>query len=201
MAEPKNKNGVNQTNNTLENGDLAGRDINKPTYNIGRGSFGGQSQLEILYARLEKEKQESAIFSDIVDELLHFKNYAANTEFIGLEKKLENGRRLNYLSFAEKTKEKFTKKLLKNEHSETAQLIYAFLLAKVYSSFENYIYPRFIEGHPDEFINQLVSEYIIKPMEDILGENLLRIYDDEINGMIYFLTGNCHIKWDGNVSL
>lgn len=201
MTESEDKNLITQTNNTLHNGDLAGRDVNKPTYNIGRGSFGGQSQLELLYTRLEKEKKESAIFSDIVDELLHFKNYATDTEFIGLEKKLENGNRLRYLNFAEKTKEKFTKKLLKNEHSETAQLIYAFLLAKVYSSFETNIYPRLSEDHPEEFINQLVSEYIIRPLEAILGENLLRIYEDEINGMIYFLTGNCHIKWISNASL
>lgn len=198
MLNSENTNEVTQTNNTVKSGDLAGRDIIKPstTYNIGRVSFGGQSQLEKLYARLEKEKSESAVFCEIVDELLHFKTYAKGTEVIGIEKKLENGKRLEYLSFAEKTKEKLAKKLLINEHSETAQLIYAFLLAKVYTSFETNIYPRLSEGHPNEFINHLVSEYIVKPIEDILGDNLLRIYDDEINGMIYFLTGNCHIKWN-----
>ena len=196
MLNDENLNKVTQSENVLENGDLAGRDIIKPTYNIGRITFGGQSQLEKLYERLEKEKNESPIFSEIVDELLHFKNNADEQGFIGLEKKMENGNRLNYLHFAEYSKEKFAKKLLKNEHSETAQLIYAFLLAKVYSSFQTNIYPRILEQHPEEYINQLVTEYIIKPLEDILGNNLLRIYDDEINGMIYFLTGNCHIKWN-----
>ena len=196
MTEKHNKNDVIQTNNTIANGDIAGRDINKPVYNIGRVSFGGHSQLERLYARLEKEKSESAVFNEIVEELLHFKKYATDTEILGIEKKLENGNRLEYLNFAEKSKEKFAKKLLINEHSETAQFIYAFLLAKVYTSFETNIYPRLNEGHPNEFINQLVSEYIVRPLEDILGDNLLRMYDDEINGMIYFLTGNCHIKWN-----
>lgn len=195
MSEPENINEVTQTGNTLD-GDLAGRDINKPTYNFGRVTFGGQSQLEKLYERLEKEKNESVIFSEIVDELLHFKNNADANEFIGLEKKLENGSRTSYLNFAEISKEKFTRKLLKNEHSETAQLIYAFLLAKVFSSFQTNIYPRLLENHPEDFINKLIAEYIIKPLEDILGNNLLRIYEDEINGMIYFLTGNCHIKWN-----
>lgn len=196
MPGIEDKNEVEQKNNTVQNGDLAGRDINKPTYNIGRVSFGGQSQLEILYTRLEKEKNESEVFCEIVEELLHFKNYAKNSEVIGIEKKLEKGKRLKYLNFAERTKEKFAKKLLQNEHSETAQLIYAFLLAKVYTSFENNIYPRLAEGHPDIFINELISEHIVKPLEDILGENLLRIYENEIYGMIYFLTGNCHIKWN-----
>lgn len=196
MPEVKDINEVTQTGNTVNNGDIAGRDIIKPIIIIGRTQLGSKSQLEILYEKLEKEKELSSTFCEIVDELLHFKTYAKNTEIIGLEKKLENGRRLQYLSFAENSKEKFTKKLLKNEYSETAQHIYAFLLAKVYSKFETSIYPRIKEGQPAEFINQLIDEFIIKPIEDLLGDNLLHIYEDEINGMIYFLTGNCHIKWN-----
>jgi hypothetical protein len=197
MTDEENKNKVTQSNNTVSNGDIAGRDVHKPTtINIGRVSFGGKSQLEMLYEKLEQEKQNSTGISEMVEELLHFKTYAANTEVIGLEKKLENGNRLRYLNFAEKAKEKFTMKLLKNEHSDTAQHIYAFLLAKVYSRFETNIYPRLNEGHPEEYINQLVDEFIIKPIEDLLGNNLLHIYEDEINGMIYYLMGNCHIKWN-----
>ena len=197
MTEIGDINEVTQSDNTVGNGDIAGRDILKPTIiNIGRVSSGGKSQLEILYKKLEEEKKASTIFCEIVDELLHFKTYAKDTDVIGLEQKLENGRRLKYLDFAEKSKEKFTKKLLKNEHSETAQHIYAFLLAKVYSRFETNISPRLSENHPEEYINQLIAELIIKPIEELLGNNLLHIYEDEINGMIYFLTGNCHIKWN-----
>ena len=196
MTEPENTNEVTQTDNTVENGDISAGDINKQTYYFGRVPFEGKSQLEILYDKLEKEKKESTVFSDIVDELLHYKNNADDTDIIGLEKKLENGNRLKYLSFAEKSKEKFTKKLLKYEHYETAQLIFAFLLAKVYSSFETNISPHLSEENSDTFVNELVSEYITKPLEDILGDNLLHIFDDEINGMLYFLTGNCHIKWN-----
>lgn len=195
MTEEKDTNEVIQSNNTVDKGDIAGRDINKPiTINFGRLSLGGKTQLEALYERLEQEKQNSTGLCEMVEELLHFKKYAIDTEVIGLEKKLENGNRLKYLNFAEKTKEKFSMKLLKNEHSETAQHIYAFLLAKVYSRFETNIYPRLSEGYPEEYINQLIDEFIIKPIEDLLGDNLLHIYEDEINGMIYFLMGNCHIK-------
>ena len=63
---------VSQSNNEVK-GDLAGNDVNKPTYNIGRTSIGGKSQLEKLYDRLEKERESSIIFSDIVDDLLHYK--------------------------------------------------------------------------------------------------------------------------------
>jgi predicted CopG family antitoxin len=196
MADEESINEVTQTNNNVESGDIAGRDVIKTTINIGRVSYGGKSQLEMLYEKLEQEKQNSTVFSEMVEELMHYKSYAENSEMIGLEKKLENGNRLRYLNFAESVKEKFTKKLLKNEHSETAQQIYAFLLAKVYSRFETHIYPSLNAGHTEEYINQLVVEFIIKPLEELLGNNLLHIYEDEINGMIYFLMGNCHIKWN-----
>ena len=49
---------VSQSNNEVK-GDLAGNDVNKPTYNIGRTSIGGKSQLEKLYDRLEKERVRS----------------------------------------------------------------------------------------------------------------------------------------------
>lgn len=185
-----------QTDNILHKGDLAGRDIHKPTtYNIGKKTFEGKSQLDILYAKLEDEKNHCPEFNEIIEELLHFKEYAKNEEVIGLETKLENGNRLAYLRFAEQAKDKFTRKLLKNEYSETAQSIYAFLLAKVYTSFQIHIYPQ-IDKHPEDYINHLIDACIIKPLEELLGANILRIFEDEIYGMIYFLTGNCHIRWD-----
>jgi hypothetical protein len=51
MTEPESINKVNQSNNIVESGDMAGRDIIKPVtnINIGRVSFGGKSQLELLY--------------------------------------------------------------------------------------------------------------------------------------------------------
>ncbi len=193
-GENQNNELIRQEGNEITNGDLAGRDVNKQTYQIGRIPFSGQNTLLNLYEKLKAEENE--VFTEIVDELMHFKNHASNTPFIGLEAKLESGNRTVYLQFAEVAKEKFTKKMMKNEHSETAQYIYAFLLAKVYSRFQTSIYPRLSEGHPDTFITSLILETIINPLEDLLGENLLRLYEDEIHGMIYFLTGNCHIKWN-----
>lgn len=191
----KNLNKVEQSNNTLKNGDLAGRDIYKSIYNIGRTNTGGYSQIEKLYKKLEDEKKDSQIFSDIIDELLHYKTIV-DTEVIGLEQKLTNGSRQHYIDFAETTKEKFYKKLFKNEYSESSQLIFAFLLGKIYSCFKIHIYPNILKNVEEEIINKLIEDCIITPIEDILGENLLRIFEDEIYGMIYYLTGNCHIKWN-----
>jgi len=195
MSESQNINHVNQEDNSVE-GDLVGRDKFEKNYHIGSTAFSGSSQLEKLYSRFEEEKRTNATIDNIIDELQHYKNQLSDSSVLGLNVKLENGNRAHYLEFAMTVKEKFTKKLLKNEHSESAQEIYAFLLAKVYSSFQTNIKPRMTENHPEEYITRLIHEHIIKPLEDILGDNLLKIYEDDIHGMIYFLTGNCHLNWN-----
>jgi hypothetical protein len=193
MAEQGNN--VNQENNEVL-GDQAGRDIIKPVYNIGASSFGGIAQLERLYKRLQDERKNDITINDIIEELKHFKSQANSAEILELEVKLNNGNRVDLLDFALAVKEKFTMKLLRNEHSESAQEIFAVLLGKVWTSFQINVYPKIKEGHPNEFINSLIQEHIVKPLEEILGENLLKLYDQEIHGMIYFLTGNCHLKWN-----
>lgn len=194
MSEDENN--VNQENNEI-GGDQAGRDIYKQqVYNIGATSFSGVTQLENLYRRLEKERKDNETIDEIIEDLQHYKNHAANSEVLGLDVKLNNGNRTDLLEFAMETKERFAKKLLRNEHSESAQEIFVILLGKVWSSFQINIVPKIREGHPNDFINELIREHIIKHLEEILGENLLRLYEPEIHGMIFFLTGNCHLKWN-----
>ena len=41
-----------------------------------------------------------------------------------------------------------------------------------------------------------IDDKVIKPAIFVLGENVLKLLKEDINGMIYFLTGNCHIKWE-----
>ena len=42
---------------------------------------------------------------------------------------------------------------------------------------------------------QLVDVHVYAKIAECLGENILELYDDEIAGMLFYLTGNCHIKW------
>ena len=85
MVDEENKNNVTQTNNTVKDGDIAGRDVIKSTtINFGRVSFGGKSQLEMLYEKLEQEKENSPVFTEMIEELMHFKSHASNAEVIGL---------------------------------------------------------------------------------------------------------------------
>lgn len=175
------------------NGDVAGRDVNKYNFNLIEKR---NNHLCKLMEKFKKERDGDVQVSTIIEELTHYKSPADSGDIIGLEEKLKLGTRLDLLDDALITKEKFTKKLIKYELYESAQEIYATLLAHVSYSFKTYILPKIIEQkYSNAEINEMIDKKVIEPLYSELDENVLRIYKDEINGMLYFLTGNCHIKW------
>lgn len=184
-------NKVKQQNITAKN--VAANDIIYYNYNIEAKK---NDYLCTLMQKFKKERDENLTFDSIIDELNHYKIPPNSEKIIGLENKLKKGKREDLIEDALITKEKFTKKLLKYEHFESAQEIYAHLLAHVTYNFIMYILPKIRENkYSKSEINELIDAKVIDPLFRELNENVLKIYKDEINGMLYFLTGNCHIKW------
>ncbi|MFZ4929565.1 ABC-three component system protein [Chryseobacterium sp. Mn2064] len=191
---------MNDNNNEVKvedssiGGDLVGRDSYK-TYNYNY-SNSSSTYIQDLYQRYEKEKKENPGFKDFCDELDYY-NSVIDEQVIGLEEKLRQGGRERILFYALTVKDAFHRKLLQNSQlSVIAQEINIYLLAKVRRGFMMEIYGLICDGAPEEKINQLITERIIKPVQDDLGINLFRYTEDDIMGMIFFLTGNCHIKWN-----
>lgn len=181
----------------IEADEVAGRDIIKNTTNYNFNNLvPGSEYMARLIEKLKIEKQSNTIFQEKLNELIHYSTHVDREELIGLKKKLEAGNRSHELFFAQDTKERIFQKIKKNEHYESAQEIYAYILSEIYSRFYNHIYPAIVNGKSIDEVNQLVGKYIIEPIQNILGENILRIMRDDINGMLYFLTDNCHIKWN-----
>jgi len=186
---------VTQTDNVAGR-DIAGRDVNKtysPTYSFGES----QARVKYMSELLRKFKEDcdrKSQLRDFIDEFDYF-NTQLEGDIVGLEKKLKDGNRDGFIEFALRTKETFFKKLLKYQFSESAQRIHIYLLASLESRFQNQIAPKIREHHPAEEINILIEEALVKPLLLELDENLLHITETDINGMLYFLTGNCHIKW------
>ncbi len=173
---------------------VAGRDAVDNTYTININRNGTSKYMEDLIAKFKVERATNVIFNDIIDDLQHYST-PIDDNVVGVEAKLVMGNREADIPFAIATKEKFYRKLKKNEYSESAQEIYAFVMAEIFSNFNRHIYPLIKENKPKEFINIQITELVIVPVQIILGENILRILADDINGMLFYLTGNCHIKW------
>lgn len=151
--------------------------------------------------RLEKLSQEVAAnerYEGIID-ALNF--YLTKLDGIDMPTKLKDG------GFSEREifkasiiKERYWKKLEKNKYFEAAQLIDSDLFAKIILDFEANVTPLInLKKNKDE-ICKAVAENVINPILQFLnaeGENddFLNYNADDIYGMIYFLTGKCHINW------
>lgn len=175
---------------------VAGRDIidqSSSTYIIESRK---PSYMESLILRLKEEQENNRTCQEKLEDLTHYATRVEREELIGLENKLKAGHREEMLPFARATKEGILKKIKKYEHFESAQEIYACILSEIYSNFVLHVYPAIKAGKPESEVNLIIDKLVIKPVQDILGENILRILKADINGMIFFLTDNCHLKWD-----
>lgn len=186
------ENDVYQLDNKID-GDQAGRDIHKNSYSFARS----KETINYMTTLLKKFKEESdgnVQLSTFIEDFDYYQS-PYKGDVAGLEQKLRDGGREDFISYALKTKERFHKKLIKYQFFESAQKINVHLLALVESYFENEICPKIHNGQSSEEIKTLIQELIVNPLLNELEENLLGFNAADINGMLYFLTGNCHIKW------
>ena len=133
--------------------------------------------------------------------MTHLSTRTSREKLIGLEKKLEAGNRIEDIDFAQDVKEAFYRKIKRTENYASAQEIYAYLLSEVCSRFVDHVYPCIIEGKSKSEVNFLIAKFVFEPIQCMLGENILKIFRTDIEGMLYFLTDNCHIKWSKDVNL
>ncbi|HMR18688.1 MAG TPA: hypothetical protein PKA53_05275 [Sphingobacterium sp.] len=182
----------NQSGNKVENGDIVGG--NKHITNI--VSSGKKTKLAHLFERLKSEFDQNNRISQVSDEL---EKYSIPRDVIGLEQKLSDAGKQDKILNAAWLKEQYFKKLTKFQFFEPAQEIHAFLLGLVLTKFNNIIYPMINENASDVEIGKQISEQIIDPIVKLIQEegcdDVMGLSPTDIDGMIYFLTGQCHIKW------
>ncbi len=171
-------------------GDFAGRDMTKMEITFTAGN------LKELYRRFEEERRNNVLFNDVLDELDVFQRQKSNETVVGLEAKLKAGRKTDELiEMAMELKEAYSKKLEKNKFFESAQRINAYLLGYARTQFVTYVYPAIKDGSSDDRVNALMNQYVIQPMLSMLEGDTYGFTPQDIHGILYFLTGNCFIKW------
>lgn len=175
-------------------GDFIGRDDNSLYFS---NTQERSSYLQDLYEKFQKEMEADPELKDICKELDYFTSQVEDDEMIGLESKLIAGNKLPMIiKYAKYAKEKFHKKLmLTTQYSLVAQDINVYILSKIHRSFMMEIYTLICKDESESKIQALITERIINPVKADLGLNLFKYDEDDIMGMIFFLTGNCHIKW------
>lgn len=164
-----------------------------------KNTFVTQERAGTLMSRLielyKEEIKNSPPFAEILDELADYISTPEGGNLKTLEQKLNDADRSQEYAVAVRLKEKFAKKFAKNNHSKSAQQIFCLIMTSALERFRSHILPLINAGVSRQEVDSTVYEKVLLPVYQELETNVLTIYQDEIRGLLYYLTGNCHIRW------
>lgn len=151
------------------------------------------TQMDLLSQRYVEEKSNEEITYVIIDELTHYSN--EKYDIRDLTEKLQDAGFDYIIETGEELKEEVSKLIIRNQHYKSAQKIITYLLAEVESIFNSKIKKELLTVKEETALKLLFRTHLEQEIQAHLGENVLEIYNRQINGMVYFLTGNCHLEW------
>lgn len=157
-----------------------------------------ESRLGGWFRRLNDEINNDVRLQKKLDDIKRYRTKLRHT--LDLETKLKDGGFPQLaIDKARRLKQDYVKKSTRFQYYESAQLIDSYLFAKLCHSFDTYILP-YIESLPLCDIRQMVYEKVVLPIIDEINANgscdrQLCYNEDDIYGMLYYLTGKCHINW------
>lgn len=154
------------------------------------------SPLASLYQKLKASSAAHPESGFIFDQLEHYCNVATDGDVRGLEDKLSAAGRTDLIDQASKLKEFAAKSVMKWQTSGAAQSIFLHILGKMHAEFLLHVTPAIQNGLPRQEVDALIGEKVVRPIEMMLGENDLGLTTADILGLLFFLGGNCHIRWD-----
>ncbi|WP_423740512.1 ABC-three component system protein [Flavobacterium columnare] len=187
----------NNDNQNINNNSPIDKQVNIQNFN-GSIGFGKKSRLSQRFEKLKNEVENDIRYNDFIDDFLSY-----NTKLDGrsMPDKLKDGgfSDLEIIKATSK-KHKYSKKLEKNKLYETAQIIDVELFSMISLNFETYIEPLINDNADKTIIKTTLTEKVVMPIINLINDEgvddtFLNYNVDDILGMIYFLTGKCHINW------
>lgn len=154
-----------------------------------------ERKFRLLYEQITNEQRRN----DIIDELKEYKTKLDGTK--GLEEKLNDGYvPTSMIEKAVRQKESYAKKAEKYSCYTAAQEIDLELFAYIKDRFDVYVYPLICNKREYADVMKAIDINIVQPLYSILCENggddnFLNYNTNNIYGMIYYLTGMCHLNW------
>lgn len=114
-----------------------------------------------------------------------------------LEQKLLDGNKNHVIQFATECKHKINKKISKYGLFRTANDVFVYLLGHIETKFLTTIKSRICSKKFETYeIDDLIENEIINKLWGDCQHSSLFDNFDELYGLLYLLTGNCHIDWD-----
>ena len=165
---------------------------------INNYNFNGKSSRYVSRLQRLAEEIRGNIKDDVFEDLLFYNTKLDGTK--GLEEKLIDGHfGRTRITVATRQKEMYAKKATKYECYPSAQQINFSIFGRIKNDFDTYVSPLIETDTPLKEIMKVVREKIVSPIREIIengaNDEYLQYTFDHIYGMIYYLTGMCHLNW------
>ena len=165
---------------------------------INNYNFNGKSSRYVSRLQRLAEEIRGNIKDDVFEDLLFYNTKLDGTK--GLEEKLIDGHfGRTRITVATRQKEMYAKKATKYECYPSAQQINFSIFGRIKNDFDTYVSPLIETDTPLKEIMKVVREKIVSPIREIIengaNDEYLQYTSDHIYGMIYYLTGMCHLNW------
>lgn len=160
--------------------------------------FSRKSRWAKRFEKLNQEVKSDQRYEGTMEAL---KYYLTKQDGIDAETKLmDGGFSEKEIINAIKSKEKYAKRLQKNRFFESAQWIDSQLFAKIKMDFDAFVIPLVNSKTPKDEIMQNLVKNVIQHVLDLINtegedDEYLNYNADDIFGMVYYLTGQCHLNW------
>lgn len=153
-----------------------------------------QSPIAALMERLAEEIKSDAQVQDLIDTLQFFHVRHAPDGIEGLEGKLTHAGRRDEITLALRQKDLFARLLAKHTMFDSAQQIFAYLLAKIEQDYKCYVLPNVGRVSREE-IDLLINERLVSPCVAEVGAGVFSLNAHVAMGMVYWLAEQCYIRW------
>lgn len=184
----------NQLSDNSAGGDIAGNDIDKSVHIHVSSSPVNISPLRKKLEQLRDDCLHDPNFSSCIKQLTHYLNPVNPSDQRDLKTKLSDAGRQDEIYEAEELKESFAKVLVKDNLSEQAQEAYVHILATIKTQYDHKVKSLIKTNASLQEIDASVL-CIVESMYSELAGTALEYDQRQVKGMLYFLTGNCHIDW------
>lgn len=175
--------------------------INPSAHTVNNSYYYGDTDTSRMAADFEKLREEimKGVKQEVVDELKYYL-----TELPGnrpVEVKLADGHFSEAdIDDAVWQKDMYARRAEQYQYYPSAQQIIFALFSNIKNEFKASIYPMIVRGEQLTDVMLAVRSNIVKPIMATLEkmgsrDEYLRLSEDHIYGMIYYLTGMCHLNW------
>ncbi|MEY8211373.1 MAG: hypothetical protein RPR97_11805 [Colwellia sp.] len=161
----------------------------------GDNVFYALSSLEQAIEQIKINLGEDKVAVDIIENLADYITENPNRKVIGLEGKLTNGNRLDLKERAILLKNRFERRVAKNQMSLAEQHVYVQILSTISSIWHSKIKPLIDIGTSKTAIDSSIHTELIEPVHKAIVRYDTLATSELVSGMLYFLTGKCHLEW------